>query len=104
VHLLHAYHANRSVSPLCCACVDTSSPILYNGINEGDEMKYIVKGEGTPITYFCEDKAKEHAHARRERGILAYYVVEDDDYDDACVRCDSCAFPVRVARRVFGGR
>lgn len=65
-------------------------------------MRYIVKGEGTPITYFNEDQAKEHARARREKGILAYYVVVDDVYDDACVRCDSSALPVHMVRALVG--
>lgn len=65
-------------------------------------MKYMVKGEGTPITYFDENKAKEHARARRESGILAYYVVVDEPSDDSSVRCDSFAVPAHVADRVFG--
>ena len=67
-------------------------------------MKYIVKGEGTPITYFNEDKAKEHARARREQGILAYYIVVDEPCDDNNSRCDSFSIPVRLVRLVCGRR
>lgn len=67
-------------------------------------MKYIVKGEGTPITYFDENKAKEHARARREKGILAYYVTVDEPSDDSDNRCDSFSLPVRMVRHIIGGR
>jgi hypothetical protein len=65
-------------------------------------MKYIVKGEGTPITYFTEDKAKEHARARREQGVLAYYVVVDEPSDDSDNRCDSFSIPAHMVYRIFG--
>jgi len=67
-------------------------------------MKYIVKGEGTPITYFNEDKAKEHARARRECGILAYYVTVDEPSDDSDCRCDTLPLSASMARRLYGWR
>ena len=63
-------------------------------------MRYIVRSHNYDATFYTQERALNHLRERLACGILARLYVEDDTYDDACVRCDSCALPLRLARRL----
>lgn len=63
-------------------------------------MRYIVRSRNYDATFYTQERALNHLRERLACGVLARLVVEDDAYDNTCVRCDSCALPAHVAHRL----